>query len=97
MNDLGSEQFSRLVSFKPRNGCINEQSNEQMTRKIPIEELRRTEAACNALANLQQDHRPLIRTLEGQYGVSIQERRIRHIVGGGAGSEQIKLVEGNQQ
>lgn len=85
------------LSCNPRNRHIDTQSNEQMTRKIPIKELRRTEAACNALANLQQDHRPLIRTLEGQYGASIQERRIRHIVGGGAGPEQIQLVEDNQQ
>jgi hypothetical protein len=68
-----------------------------MPRKIPVEALRRTEAACNALASLEQDHHHLIRSLEGQYGASIQERRIRHIVGGGAGPEQILLVEGNEQ
>jgi hypothetical protein len=66
-----------------------------MPRKIPVNELRRTEAACNVLARLEQDHRPLIRSLEGHYGVSIRERRIRHVVGGGAGPEQILLVEEN--
>ncbi len=68
-----------------------------MPGKIPVEELRRAEAACNALASLEQDHRPLIRSLEGQYGVSIQEQRIRHIVGGGAGPEQILLLEQNEK
>ena len=68
-----------------------------MPCKIPVEELRRTEAACNALASLEHDHRPLIRSLEGQYGVNIQEQRIRRIVGGGAGPEQILLLEENKK
>jgi hypothetical protein len=68
-----------------------------MPRKVPAEELRRTEAACNALASLQKDHRPLVRSVEREYGVTIRERRIRHIVGGGAGPEQILLAEENEQ
>jgi hypothetical protein len=68
-----------------------------MTPKIPIEELRRTEAACNALASLEAEYRPLIHALEGNFGASIRERRIRRIVGGGAGPEQILLEENEQQ
>ena len=68
-----------------------------MSRKVPDPELSRTEAACNALASLETDHRPLIRALEEHYGANIKEHRIRRIVGGGAGSEQILLFEETEQ
>jgi hypothetical protein len=64
-----------------------------MPPKIPIEELRRTEAACNALASFKEDYHSLVRSLEGNYGARIRERRLRRIVGGGAGPEQILLEE----
>ena len=67
-----------------------------MTKKIPPEELRRTEAACNALSVLQEDYQDLIRSLERNFRVRIRERHIRRIIGGGAGPEQILLEEGEE-
>jgi hypothetical protein len=64
-----------------------------MPNKISIEELHRTEAKCNALLGLQEDYQHLLRSLEKNYGVRIHERRIRRIVGGSAGPEQIVLEQ----
>jgi hypothetical protein len=72
---------------------IRQSSNERMPNKIPAEELRRTEAKCNALFRLQEDYHHLISSLEGDYGASVQERHLRKIIGGGAGPEQIVLEE----
>lgn len=64
-----------------------------MPSKIPTEKLRRIEAACNALASFKEDYHFLVRSLEGNYDARIRERRVRRIIGGGAGPEQIVLEE----
>ena len=63
-----------------------------MPNGISSEELHRTEAKCNVLLGLQEDYQHLIRSLAENYGVRIEERRVRRIVGGSAGSEQIVLA-----
>jgi len=68
-----------------------------MPNKIPAEELHRTAAKCNALLALQEDYHHVINLLEVNYGVSIREQRIRKIVGGGAGPEQVLLEEDEHQ
>jgi len=67
-----------------------------MPKKIPAEELRRTEAKCTALLRLQEDYRHVISSLEENYGASVHERHLRKIVGGSAGPEQILLEEVGQ-
>ena len=67
-----------------------------MSKKIPAQELRRTETACNALIVLQEEYQRLIQSLECNHSISIRKRHIRRIVGGGAGPEQILLEEDEQ-
>ena len=69
------------------------ESNGRMAKRIPTEELHRTEAKCTALLGLQEDYRHLIRDLEQNYGRSIREQHVRRIVGGSAGVEEILLEE----
>jgi hypothetical protein len=64
-----------------------------MAKRIPTEELHRTEAKCTALLGLQEDYRHVIRDLEQNYGASVREQPVRRIVGGGAGPEEILLEE----
>jgi hypothetical protein len=64
-----------------------------MPNKIPVEELRRTEAKCNALLGLHEDYRHIISSLEQNYSARISEHRIRKITGGSAGPEEILLEE----
>jgi hypothetical protein len=67
-----------------------------MSKNIPAEELRRTEAKCTALLHLQEDYRHVINSLEENYGASVHARHVRKIVGGSAGLEQILLEEAGQ-
>lgn len=64
-----------------------------MSSNIPLEELREIEAKCNALLALQEDYRHVVRSLEIKYNIPLREKRIRRIVGGGAGREEILLEE----
>jgi hypothetical protein len=68
-----------------------------MAKRIPSEELHRTEAKCNALIGLQEDYRHVITSLEQNYGTSVREHHLRKIVGGGAGPEQVVLEEDESQ
>ena len=61
--------------------------------KIPDDELRTAEAKCNALIALGEEYHHVIRSLESTYGSRISERRVRRIVGGGAGPENMLLEE----
>jgi hypothetical protein len=64
-----------------------------MFAKIPIEELRRTEAKCNSLLAIEEDYQHVLRSLEQRYATRIRERRLRKIVGGAAGPEEVLLEE----
>jgi hypothetical protein len=68
-----------------------------MAKRIPAEELRRTEAKCTALFGLQEDYHHVIDSLEENYEAKIRERHVRPIIGGGAGPEQILLEEDERQ
>lgn len=56
---------------------------------IPPVELRKAETTCNILAELDEDFRHIIDSLERRYGVKVRVQVIRPVVGGGAGPERI--------
>jgi hypothetical protein len=67
-----------------------------MSSNIPVEELNQTEAKCNVLYALGENYSHLVRLLETKYKVRLREKCIRRIVGGGAGPEEILLLEDNR-
>ena len=68
-----------------------------MVNRIPAEELHQAETKCNALLSVQEDYRHVIGHVEETYGTRLRERHVRHIVGGGAGPEQIVLEEAAEE